>query len=307
MRFATLALVLCGGCIAGGEVYVHENPVPDNDRIMRQVMRQDLYMQQALDGRPNDKLFMKIRSGDPASMDRARKELVRLTQAIDRGTWIRDTVSQLMREDMDPRLAQEFDRAGRLRAQSLVSAGQLADAMIDGGALSMADLKPAFDFQRKAQASEDRIARLPRGPTEPTLVPAPVPMPSPLDAPAARLAGNAPAAVSALSAEDAARVHARAADAERQKAEQQHAAPAPQPGPADEPQPPVPQAGAGEAAGPQNTLTIANDALEIITKKRPRSITLREDGLFGLSCVDGEYLVAPDGKLVRKDPPVQQP
>jgi hypothetical protein len=304
MRFATLLLVLCGGCVAGGEVYVHENPVPDNDRIMRQVMRQDLYMQQALDARPNDKLFMKIRSGDPSSMERARKELVRLTQAIDRGTWIRDTVSQLMREDMDPRLAQEFDRAGRLRTQSLISAGQLADAMIDGNALSMADIKPAFDFQRKAQASEDRISRLPRGPTEPTLVPAPLPMPSPLDAPAARLASTSPTAAAVLSAEDAARVHARAADADRQKAEQQRAAPAPTP--AEEPQPPALPQGA-EAAAPQNTLTIANDALEIITKKRPRSITLREDGLFGLSCVDGEYLVAPDGKLVRKDPPVQQP
>jgi hypothetical protein len=303
---ASLALLLCGGCLSGGAVVVRGDDgraqAPDNDRVMRQVMRQDLYMQQALDARLNDKVIAKVRSGDPGAMDRAHKELIRLTQAVDRGTWIRETVGELMKEDIDPRLAQEFDRAGRLRAQSLQAAGQLADAMIDGGGLTMADLKSAFEWQRKAQASEDRIARLPRGPNEPTLAPAPLPVPSPLDHPAARLAGNAPeAATQALSAEDAARVHAQAADLDRQRAEMQHNATAQ----ADaDPMPPgVPQT---EAQAPSSTLTIANDALEIITRKRPRSITLREDGLFDLSCADGEYLVSPDGKLVRKDPPAQQ-
>jgi hypothetical protein len=303
MRAAPLALLLSVGCIAGGQVVVHgETGGPDNDRVMRQVMRQDLYMQQALDARLNDKLVAKVRQGDPGSLERARKELIKLTQAVDRGTWIRDTVAELMREDIDPRLAQEFDRAGRLRAQALVAAGQLSDAMIDGGGLTMADLKSAFDWQRKAQASEDRIARLPRGPNEPTLAPSPLPVPSPLDSPAARLAGNAPDTAGALSAEDAARVHAKAADLDRARMEQQKAATT-----AQEADPMPPGGAATEAAAPQTTLTIANDALEIITRKRPRSITLREDGLFALSCADGEYLVGPDGKLVRKDPPSQAP
>jgi hypothetical protein len=304
MRIASsLVLLLCGGCIAGeAAVVVHDSPPPDNDRVMRQVMRQDLYMQQAIDARPDDKLVAKVRAGDPGSMDRAHKEMVRLTQAVDRGTWVRDTVSQLMREDIDPRLAQEFDRAGRLRAEALTSAGLLAEAMIDGGGLRMTDLKPGFDNQRKAAASEDRIARLPRGPTEPILVPAPLPMPSPLDAPAARIAATAPESLATLAPDDAARIRAHNADLERQRDEQQMHAAVTTVLP-DESTPPMP----GTDGAPQTSLTIANDALEIITRKRPRSITLRHDGLFDLSCADGEYLVAPDGKLVRKDPPSIEP
>src|SRR5436305_12739310 len=75
MRIATLALLMCGGCIAGGAVVVHGESSPD-DRVMRQVMRQDLWAQQAVNARPNPKQLERIRSGqDPASMDAARKEL----------------------------------------------------------------------------------------------------------------------------------------------------------------------------------------------------------------------------------------
>jgi hypothetical protein len=134
---------------------------------------------------------------------------------------------------------------------------------------------------RKAQVSEDRIARLPIGPQYPRLAPAPLPLPSPLDRPLAKLSGiGAQPAVQPM--------------------------PAPNPSVTNEAPPPTASQDWGpttEAAGPQSTLTIANDALDIITRKRPRSITLREDGLFQLSCADGEYLVGPDGKLVRKEPP----
>ena len=41
----------------------------------------------------------------------------------------------------------------------------------------------------------------------------------------------------------------------------------------------------------------------MIAKKAPKSITLREDGLFALSYDDADYLVDPDGKLVRKENP----
>jgi hypothetical protein len=297
MRKGIFALLMCGGCIAGGTVVVHGDPDSGDSRVMRQVMRQDLWAQQALDSRPNAKQLERIRSGqDQASMDRARKELTKLFQAVDRGTWIRDTTAELMREDGDPRVAQEFDRAGRLRADALRAAGDLADALIDGGAaLSPADLRPGYDAIRKAQASEDRIARTPVGANYPRLAPASLPVPNPLDRAAAKLGGNngaPPAAVAgALPPADPTRLHANAADLDRQREEQQRDQGPPDVGPPN------------EAAGPQTTLTIANDALDIITRKRPRSITLREDGLFALSCADGEYLVGPDGKLVRKEAP----
>ena len=300
MQKAFFALVLCGGCISGGAVVVHDSgtsgdPEASGSRVMRQVMRQDLWAQQALNSRPTQQQLEQLRAGrDPASIGRARKELTNLFQAVDRATWIRDTTSELMREDGDPRLAQEFDRAGRLRADALRAAGETADALIDGGAgLTSADLQPGYNAVRKAQASEDKLARMPVGPTYPRLAPSPLPVPNPLDRASARLGGGggAPPVVAGLPPvinNDTVRMNANAADAARQKEEQQRDA---------DMGPPV------EAAGPQTTLTIANDALDIITRKRPRSITLREDGLFDLSCADGEYLVGPDGKLVRKEAP----
>jgi hypothetical protein len=295
MRMAFVALLMCGGCIAGGTLVVHGDPDAanrdaGNSRVMRQVMRQDLWAQQALDARPNPQQLERIRSGqDRASMDHARKELTKLFQAVDRGTWIRDTTADLMREDGDPRVAQEFDRAGHLRADALRAAGELADALIDGGAgLSNADLKPGSDAVRKAQASEDRIARTPVGPNYPRLAPAPLPMPSPLDSAWAKVSGGGQGQLPRVTRGGDGAPPANVPDVE------------PQPRPdaaAPDMGPPT------EAAMPQTTLTIANDALDIITRKRPRSITLREDGLFALSCADGEYLVGPDGKLVRKEAP----
>jgi hypothetical protein len=57
-----------------------------------------------------------------------------------------------------------------------------------------------------------------------------------------------------------------------------------------------------EAEAPSTTLSVAADAAQLLSKRVPRSITLREDGLFQLSYDDGDYLVRPDGKLVRKEP-----
>ena len=298
MRKASLALLICGGCIAGGSVVVHGDPDAGDNRVLRQVMKQKLWAQQAVNSRPNPQQLDNLRSGkDQASITRSRGELTRLFQAIDRATWIRDTVAELMREDGDPRLAQEFDSAGHLRVDALRAAGDLSDALIDGGSgLSLADLKPGFDAVRKAQASEDRISRTPIGPNYPRLAPAALPIPSPFDRAVAKLNGAGPLPVAALPpipGNDATRLHANAADLERQKEEQQRADAAP---PSDI-GPPI------EAAAPQTTLTIANDAIDIITRKRARSMTLREDGLFDLSCADGEYLVGPDGKLVRKEAP----
>src|SRR3984885_6604519 len=78
MRKAILALAMCGGCISGGSVVVHDNPEPDTSsgsRVMRQVMRQDLWAQQALNSRPTPQQLETLRSGrDQGSTQRARKE-----------------------------------------------------------------------------------------------------------------------------------------------------------------------------------------------------------------------------------------
>ena len=316
MRRVCFAMLLCAGagCITGSAAR------RDDDRIWREITRQDRWAQQALDARPGRDQLDRVRGSDFAAVGSARKELQRLLLAVDRGTWIRDTASELLREENDPRLLQEFDRAGQLRGEALQSADELADALSEAkGGLTVGDLRPGFEALRKAQASEERIAKLPLQKGAPRLAPSPLPVPRPFIAAAARAASASPESLRELDRlppDDAAKVRARMADASRQQEEQKRS----------EAQPAVVQSPAGGAGGagvapgstaaadsappppkemeaeePPTTLSIANDAAAIIGKRAPKSITLREDGLFAISYDDVDYLVRPDGKLVRKE------
>src|SRR5207253_9180129 len=94
-----------------------------------------------------------------------------------------------------------------------------------------------------------------------------------------------------LPPDEAAQIRARLADVDREKEEvkktEPAATPLPPPAVAEETAPPEPR----EAEAPSPTLTVANDAKALLAKRTPRSITLREDGLFELSYDDGDYLV----------------
>ena len=105
-----------------------------------------------------------------------------------------------------------------------------------------------------------------------------------------------------MPADDAAKIRAQLADLDRGRQEQKRQ----EPPPAVE-NAPVPAPEEKEAEAPSTTLTIANDAASLIARKSPRSITLREDGLFALAYDDAEYLVDPQGKLVRKEAPPPPP
>ena len=243
-------------------------------------------------------------------MGRGRGELKRLLQAIDRATWIRNTAAELLLDDADPQLAATFDRAGRMRADAILAADELASALAEAkGGLTIGDLRPGLEAVRKAQASEDRIARLTSraggrriGFARHGSVRAQVEN---------RLTVSANHSVSdreltreldRLAPDDAAQIRARLADVNREKEEAKRAEPAAAPSPAppaaDEVPPPEPK----EAEAPSPTLTVANDAAVLLSRRTPRSITLREDGLFELSYDDADYLVDPQGKLVRKEP-----
>jgi len=295
-RLVIAAFVLSASCIVPGPS-VHE--VRD-DRVLRQISQQERWAQQALDARPTPDTLERIRSGDPAAVGPGRKELKKLIQAIDRGTWVRDTAAELLREDGDPGLAVDFDRGGRLRADAIQAADALATALAEGGSLTVAELRPAFDALRKAQASEDALLKQP--PRGMKLTPAPLPSPRPFVDAAAKLAAADQEAAKQLEAqlppEQVTQLRAKAADAERELEEKKRA-------PAQAPDGGMADGGMAEteAQAPSNTLNISNDAASLIAKKPPKAITLREDGLFELSYDDGNYLVDPDGKLVRKEPP----
>src|SRR5882762_2925165 len=305
MRRLGLVVWLAAGCIHGA-------PRQD-DRAIRAIGQQESWAQQAISTRPGRAELDAVRSGDFNAVGRARTAFRRLIQAIDRGTWIRNTASQLMVDDPDLRLASSFDRAGRLRFEAIQAADELSSALAEAkGGLSIGDLQPGFEAIRKAQASEDRIVRVPPRPGGLSLAPAPLPVPRPFIASAARLVSTNPELtreLDRLPPSDAAQIRARLADVDRGKEEQQRSqtttttaaavplAAAADPGMGDVPAPAEPK----EAEAPSPTLTIANDAAALLAKRMPRSITLREDGLFELSYDDAEYLVDPRGKLVRKE------
>ncbi|HEY6910565.1 MAG TPA: hypothetical protein VI356_14400 [Myxococcales bacterium] len=296
MRRILLALLLSAGCIAGSPA------VQRDDRVYRALSQQERWTQDALARRPTAEQLDAIRNSDYAAVGRGRAELKRLLQAADRGTWIRDTTAELMRDDNDPRLLQQFERGGRLRADALGAADELAGALAEAkGGLTIGDLRPGFEALRKAQASEDRLARMPvqRGLR---LQPAPLPIPRPFISPAARVVSHNPELtreLDRLPADDAAKIRAQLSQADRSTQEQKPKEP---PAAVDNAPVPAPE-GEKEAEAPSTTLTIANDAASLIARKAPRSITLREDGLFALAYDDAEYLVDPQGKLVRKEAP----
>ena len=298
-RFTFAVLLAAGGCI-------HGSPAPQRDSsALRAIAQQERWVQDALARRPDRSELQAIRSSDFTAVGRGRGALKRLLQAIDRGTWIRNTAAELMLDDADPQLAATFDRAARLRADAIQAADELASALTEAkGGLTIGDLRPGLEAVRKAQASEDRIARLTARAGGRRLAPAALPVPRPFLASAARLVAANPELtreLDRLSPDDAAQIRARLADVHREKEETKRAEPAAAPAPApqapEEAPPPEPK----EAEAPSPTLTVANDAAILLSKRTPRSITLREDGLFELSYDDADYLVDPQGKLVRKE------
>src|SRR3954464_3172885 len=134
MRRIILVLLLAAGCITGNSAVQHD------DRMYRALSQQERWSQDALNQRLSPPQIDDIRNSDYAAVGRGRAELKRLLQAVDRGTWIRDTTAELMREDNDPRLLQQFDRAGRIRTDALQGADEVAGALADSkGGLTLAE------------------------------------------------------------------------------------------------------------------------------------------------------------------------
>src|SRR5437868_5648394 len=278
-RFAFAVLLAAGGCI-------HGSPAPQRDSsALRAIAQQERWAQDALSRRPDRTELQAIRSSDFTAVGRGRGELRRLLQAIDRATWIRNTAAELLLDDADPQLAATFDRAGRMRADAILAADELASALAEAkGGLTIGDLRPGLESIRKAQGTEDRIARLRPRANGQRLAPAPLPLPRPFIAPAARLVAANPELsreLDRLPPDDAAQIRSRLADVHREREEAKRAeapAPAVQQPPAvpaaagDENAPPEPR----EAEAPSPTLTVANDAAALLYRRPPRSITLRE-------------------------------
>jgi hypothetical protein len=297
-----------------------------DDRLYREIARQERWATDALAGRATADDLARIRQGDAQLASLGRKQLKKLTTAADRNTWIREAVAEGVREDGDdPRLAADYERAGRSRNDAYLAADELALALAEThNGVSLAELRAGLESYHRARASDARLARDLTKTSLAKVGAAPLPVPKPFIAAAARVAFTNPdEKLAGFAPEDVTEV--RAAVAGLEKNPPQPAAVAANPvgaqaaGP-NEAAPPAPAAAASPERSPMvtpaqaTTLTVGNDAQKLIAKRgAPKSFATRGDGLFALryeelrpcgvdSCAtEVDYLFDASGTLVRDE------
>lgn len=309
-----------------------------DDRLYREIARQERWATDALAGRATAEDLTRIRQGDSQLAGLGRKQLKKLTTAADRSTWIREAVAEAVREDGDdPRLAADFERAGRSRNDAYVAADELALALAETrNGVSLAELRAGLESYQRARASDARLARDLAKTSLAKVGAAPMPVPKPFIAAAARVAfANPDEKLAGFAPEDVTQI--RAAVAELEKNPPQPAAAATPLGPTGAALAAGPKDGA-QAAGPTEvappppaaagsperspmvapaqaaTLTVGNDAQKLIARRgAPKSFATRGDGLFALryeelrpcgvdSCAtEVDYLFDASGTLVRDE------
>src|SRR5437879_3477455 len=97
---------------------------------------------------------------------RSRRRFLRLLDALDRLSWMREATPRGLWASIDDQpdideLAFRFERAARLRSEALAEADELAEALAVSaapGALSFADLRRAVSAVNQIEASEQRVA-----------------------------------------------------------------------------------------------------------------------------------------------------
>ena len=139
------------------------NPGPDrNQETVAEIERQQRWTGEALAGKPSAEELQAVREGDADAVSDTRKRFRRLLTAVERTTWIRETVAEVLRGATNPdRLVASFDAAGRDRYDALGATDETARALAESrlrNALSLDDLKRALQAARKAKESEQKLA-----------------------------------------------------------------------------------------------------------------------------------------------------
>jgi hypothetical protein len=170
MRHSVLVvgtLALATACLAQSRQArpVEPAPPPGPDRsqeAVREIQRQRRWTADALAARlPADELEA-VRDGDAEAIPDTRKRFRRLLTAVERATWIRETVPEVLRGSANPdRLVAAFDGAGLDRSEALGAADATARALAGSrsrNAISLEELKRALQVARGARQSEQRLA-----------------------------------------------------------------------------------------------------------------------------------------------------
>src|SRR2546428_4123161 len=100
-------------------------PAPDRSReALGEIERQQRWMGEALAGRPAADELQAVREGDADAVSDTRKRFRRLLTAVERATWIRETVPEGLRGSANPgRLGAAVGAAGPGREDPPAAAG----------------------------------------------------------------------------------------------------------------------------------------------------------------------------------------
>jgi hypothetical protein len=164
LLLGTLALVAClAESQQGRRVEPAPGLAPDRSQeSLREIERQRRWTADALAARPPADELEAVRDGDADAISDARKRYRRLLTAVERATWIRETVPEVLRGSVNPdRLVAAFDGAGRDRNEALAAAEATARALAGSrsrNAISLEELKRALQAARAARESEQRLA-----------------------------------------------------------------------------------------------------------------------------------------------------
>src|SRR6266849_6222630 len=164
LLLGTLALP---ACVAESQQArpVEPGPGPGPDRsqeTLREIDRQRRWTADALAARPPADELEAVRDGDADAISDTRRRFRRLLTAVERATWIRETVPEVLRASASPdRLVAAFDGAGRDRNEALAAADASARALAGSrsrNAISLEELKRALQVAHLARQSEQRLA-----------------------------------------------------------------------------------------------------------------------------------------------------
>src|SRR5713101_9165779 len=144
---------------------VEPGPAPSPDRsqeTLREIDRQRRWTADALAAKPAADELEAVRDGDADAISDTRKRFRRLLMAVERATWIRETVPEVLRASTSPdRLVAAFDGAGRDRNEALAAADATARALAGSrsrNAISLEELKRALQIAHVVRESDQRLA-----------------------------------------------------------------------------------------------------------------------------------------------------
>jgi hypothetical protein len=138
-------------------------PAPDRSQeALREIDRQQRWLADALAKRPPADELDAVREGDADAITDTRRRFRNLLAGVERGTWVRQTVPEVLRASSNPdRLVAAFDAAGRDRNEAMGAADETARALAvarSQKAISLDELRRGLQAARLARQGEQKLA-----------------------------------------------------------------------------------------------------------------------------------------------------